>query len=155
MIYRPTASFVEPLLKKYPNAKVIVTARDPDDWYRFVKNTIFQYAQETDLFPENDGNDSYLQRVIKMVSTIVLDGALANPEKFLDEEAMKAKFVAHHKWVQKHTPADKLLVMELGEGWDRICQFLDKPVPDIPYPRTNSSAAMHQYNQDFKKKLVK
>ena len=28
----PTCSFVVPLMKKYPDAKLILTVRDPDSW---------------------------------------------------------------------------------------------------------------------------
>ncbi|KAI9492807.1 P-loop containing nucleoside triphosphate hydrolase protein [Zychaea mexicana] len=102
----PTIAFIEPLMKKYPDAKVILTVRDPEDC---------------------------------LINTVVLDGAFADPKQFLDKGAMKAKFLAHNKRIQETIPADSLLVMQVGEGWNRLCQFLNKPVPDIPYPRTNST----------------
>ena len=34
-------------------------------------------------------------------------------------------------------PEDQLLIFKTGEGWQRLCQFLDKPVPDAPFPREN------------------
>ncbi|CDS09961.1 hypothetical protein LRAMOSA02638 [Lichtheimia ramosa] len=136
----PTASFVEPLLKKYPDAKWLLTDRDPDSWYKSVKNTIHIAAtsrsqEEIAALPE------YLQRSYRMAKTVVLDGALADPERFADEEAIKAYFNNHNEWVKKTIPADRLLVMQLGEGWDRLCEFLGKPVPDAPYPRSNSTEA--------------
>ncbi|KAI9496610.1 P-loop containing nucleoside triphosphate hydrolase protein [Zychaea mexicana] len=147
----PTAAVVEPLLKKYPNAKIILTVRDPDDWYRSVKNTIFRMSQKgfsAESAPP--GIDlAYYKRLVSMIHTLVLDGAFGNPEKFLDEEAMKAKFVAHNKWVQEHIPADQLLVMQLGEGWDRLCQFLGKSVPDTPYPNTNSSKDINKMAKEL------
>ncbi|KAI9268303.1 P-loop containing nucleoside triphosphate hydrolase protein [Phascolomyces articulosus] len=147
----PTSSFIKQLLEKYPKAKVLLTRRDPDDWYRSVKNTIFHYAQQTDIFPDADDPNSYYQRLRKMAHTIIMDGAFGNPEQFLDEEATKAKFVAHNKWVEEYVPADQLLVMELGEGWERLCQFLNKPVPDVPYPRSNSTAEIQKFSENFHK----
>ncbi|CDS09960.1 hypothetical protein LRAMOSA02637 [Lichtheimia ramosa] len=146
----PTASFVEPLLKKYPDAKWLLTDRDPDSWYKSAKNTIHKAAtsrsqEEIAALPE------YLQRTFRMAETVVLDGALADPERFADEEAIKQKFKDHYEWVKKTIPADRLLILQLGEGWDRLCEFLGKPVPDVPYPRSNSTA---NFTSEFIEKTI-
>ncbi|KAI7858710.1 hypothetical protein BDC45DRAFT_531266 [Circinella umbellata] len=39
-------------------------------------------------------------------------------------------------------PKEKLLVLGLGEGWGPLCQFLNKPIPDIEYPHVNTTADM-------------
>lgn len=40
---------------------------------------------------------------------------------------------------QGERSADRLLVMELGvDGWEKLCAFLGKEVPDEPYPKSNS-----------------
>ncbi|KAI8144352.1 P-loop containing nucleoside triphosphate hydrolase protein [Fennellomyces sp. T-0311] len=134
----PTAEFVEPLLKKYPDAKVLLTYRDPDSWYKSVSNTLNPMANSV----MKDSNVEYLNRLHSMVSTIAMDGAIADTERFKDEETIKRKYMEHIEWVKKFVPAEKLLVLELGEGWDRLCAFLDKPVPSEPYPRTNSTEDM-------------
>ena len=30
--------------------------------------------------------------------------------------------------------------MEVGEGWAKMCAFLEKPLPAIPYPRIDDKA---------------
>ena len=40
--------------------------------------------------------------------------------------------------VLAEAPADRLLVWEAGDGWEPICQALDLPVPDLPFPHKNS-----------------
>lgn len=37
---------------------------------------------------------------------------------------------------------DRLLVYRVGEGWDRLCEFLEVPVPDQPFPRINDGGSM-------------
>lgn len=77
---------------------------------------------------------------LEMIRTVVLDGAFNDLERFLhDKERIKSLYVAHNEWVKQHIPADRLLIMEIGEGWDRLCAFLDKPVPSEPFPRVNST----------------
>jgi hypothetical protein len=24
-----------------------------------------------------------------------------------------------------------------GEGWEKLCSFLNKPIPDVPFPKEN------------------
>jgi hypothetical protein len=38
-------------------------------------------------------------------------------------------------------PKERLLVMTIGEGWEPLCKFLDKPVPNEPFPRENDTEA--------------
>ena len=52
---------------------------------------------------------------------------------------MKQLFIDHIEEVKRTVPPERLLVMELGEGWERLCKFLDKKVPDQPYPKANST----------------
>ena len=40
-------------MKAYPNAKVILSVRDPKKWYRSVKNTIFYAHMMNRTFPIN------------------------------------------------------------------------------------------------------
>lgn len=48
----------------------------------------------------------------------------------------------HNESIIACTPKDKLLVMEMKQGWGPLCAFLDKPVPDVPFPHVNDSKAM-------------
>ncbi|KAJ8662428.1 hypothetical protein O0I10_002122 [Lichtheimia ornata] len=140
----PTVSFVERLLTVYPDAKVILTARDVDSWYRSIKNTIHKLSVECSK--RNDLSEP-LQRWREMNNTLVLDGAIGDPERFNDEEAIKAKYNAHVEWIKKNVPSEQLFIMELGEGWERLCKFLDVPVPSDPYPSANST-------KDFVKSFI-
>ena len=36
-------------------------------------------------------------------------------------------------------PASQLLVYRVGEGWERLCQFLEVEVPDCPFPHENKA----------------
>ena len=40
-------------MESYPEAKVILTIRDPESWYESVKETIYQSNLEANLFPAN------------------------------------------------------------------------------------------------------
>ena len=124
-------------MNAYPDAKVILTARDADSWYQSFKNTVHRLAVE--LKKRNKDLPKHILGWNKLYTVVALDGASDDPEQFNDEEAIKAKYNAHVEWVKKNVPSDRLFIMELGEGWERLCKLLDVPVPDVPYPRGNST----------------
>ncbi|KAF1798619.1 P-loop containing nucleoside triphosphate hydrolase protein [Mucor lusitanicus] len=133
----PTAAFWLDLHVKYPKAKIILTVRDADSWYTSVKNTIASYQQHSNA-PEEDPNHPRF-KMARMAQVTCLDGRLKNAEVFSRQEEIKQLFLNHNEEVKRIVPADQLLVMELGEGWDRLCAFLDKDVPNVPYPNVNST----------------
>ena len=55
----------------------------------------------------------------------------------LGQPELEKAFLAHSDAVQAAVPADRLLVYQVKEGWEPLCAFLGKPVPDEPFPRTN------------------
>ena len=44
-------------------------------------------------------------------------------------------------FIQK-APKDKLLVMDIKQGWGPLCDFLGVPVPDKPWPHKNKNATL-------------
>lgn len=61
-----------------------------------------------------------------------------------DKDAICKIFNEHVEYVKNKVPADRLLVLELGAGWEPLCAFLGKPVPDMPYPTPNSAEEFTQ-----------
>jgi hypothetical protein len=60
-----------------------------------------------------------------------------------NEKIYLRRFEAHNEDVLdyfKHRPND-LLVMTLadGDGWEKLCPFLDKEAPSLPFPHANSA----------------
>ena len=51
----------------------------------------------------------------------------------------------YNDWVENvknHVPRDKLLVFDVKEGWDPLCNFLDVAVPNAPFPWENDAAEL-------------
>ncbi len=55
-------------------------------------------------------------------------------------------FNAHNAEVRRTVPPLNLRVYRSGEGWERLCTFLQCPAPDTPYPRVNSTS---KFNEAF------
>ena len=56
--------------------------------------------------------------------------------------------------VRKAVPKDQLLEMRLSDGWGPLCRFLDKPIPDEPFPHVNEADTMAKTNAKIVTKLL-
>ncbi|MCH9674811.1 MAG: sulfotransferase family protein [Gammaproteobacteria bacterium] len=126
----PASAFWETLLARYPTAKVLLTVRDPEDWYRSMSNTIYQRMMTA---RENGSNDARSQMAYELILNQTFKG------RFTDKSFAIDVFNAHVAQVKAKAPAAQLLVLETGSGWEPLCEFLNVPVPDVPYPHVNKT----------------
>ncbi len=129
----PGTYFWRELVARHPDAKVVLTARDPQQWYDSVHRTIYRAA--TAPRPADDD----LATAIDMAHAVVWDGTFAG--RFADRDFAVRVFTGHHDAVRREVPAGRLLEYEVTQGWAPLCGFLGVPVPDEPFPRLNDSAA--------------
>lgn len=130
----PGCTFWRELMDFYPDAKVLLTVRDPERWYDSVFNTIYQFVQE----PPSD--DDFSTRMRPTIERMIWNGTFDG--RFDDREHAIKVFEAHNAAVQEAVPADRLLVYKVGEGWERLCEFLDVPVPEQAFPHVNDSGSI-------------
>ena len=45
--------------------------------------------------------------------------------------------IAHNEQVKRVVPAERLLVWEVTDGWEPLCEFLEVDVPETPFPHAN------------------
>lgn len=122
----PSAFYWEDLMAAYPDAKLILTYRDAESWWRSYERTILQVLHRI----EASGDLGMAWRIVAM-------GEFGG--QHADRAACIARYDAHVARVKAVVPAERLLVMELGEGWARLCDFLGVDVPDVPYPSGNTT----------------
>lgn len=132
----PVCAFWKELKDVYPDAKFILSKRDADKWFASATNTIFKGMQAF------DGADPHG----KMVNTLIVQNTFGGD--VTDAEHAKSVFEAHNAEVLATMPSERILVFEAADGWAPLCDFLEVPVPDEPYPRTNST-------EDFQKRMAR
>ena len=44
--------------------------------------------------------------------------------------------------VKESVPEEKLLIFSVKEGWEPLCNFLELPIPNEPFPNTNDTKMM-------------
>ena len=119
----PIPSFYRELDAQFPGSKFILTVRDMDGWLLSCKK------QFTAKLAEKQ-NEAHNQLFMDLYGTAVFD-----------EELFRRGYQRFVEGVHQHfegRPQD-LLVLDVagGDGWSKLCAFLGKPVPDIPFPKAN------------------
>ena len=123
----PACYFWRELADRYPQAKVILTEREPHAWYRSARQTIYRAMTEH----AKPGAPS-------MSADLILERTFGG--RFLDEDHACEVFRSHNAAVRAALPAERLLVYEVGSGWGPLCGFLGRPVPETRFPHTNTTA---------------
>lgn len=126
----PGAAYWELLSERYPDAKIIHTSRDPDAWFESTQATIFAHDGPVERAIGSGGMTgeffkSFLGELIPRMH---------------DRAFLLEFFSRHNEAVRRKIPPERLLVYEVTQGWEPLCQFLSVPVPVEPYPSENSRA---------------
>ncbi len=122
----PACTFWRELADYYPEAKVILTVRDADNWFDSVNATIFSKPHR-ETFAGGPLSEFF-------ESTVYSDFG----DRIDEREFMTDYFKRWNQSVIDEVPPERLLVYSAREGWGPLCEFLGVPLPDVPYPRVNS-----------------
>lgn len=57
---------------------------------------------------------------------------------------LREGFGKHYQHVRSLVPADNMLEHQPQDGWEPLCRFLGKPVPNEPYPRVNEGDSVYR-----------
>ena len=137
----PSCNYYKALMKKYPDAKVILTVRDSESWIKswnvlnnkVLKSFTFRFLAKL------PGTSFKLQKDIHNEMILGPNGAFKGVKT--DKEKMKM-FEEWNESVRKYVPKDRLLVYQVKEGWDPLCKFLDIPKPSMQFPYKNKTKNM-------------
>lgn len=128
----PGASFWPELLAANPDTLVLLSVRDPESWYRSASCTIFLAFDRVppELKPWMDAMRKLLRDRFS--------------DQFEDPTAMMDAYERHNDDVRAKVPSGQLLEWNLGDGWDALCERLRLPVPEVPFPVTNSTSEFRE-----------
>lgn len=126
----PSAHFYRQLAAHYPDAKIILSRRDPERWYESMAETILK-AMTMPVFSAADGGEAPMHFARMIIHDQTFHGDLSR-------QGVIAAFERHNAAVIATIPPERLLVFEAAQGWAPLCGFLGVPVPDVSFPRTNS-----------------
>jgi hypothetical protein len=134
----PSATFYKQLANAYPEAKVILTVRDPEAWFASTQATIFS------RHIRDDTEDDWQRMVLKVIGDL-FDRRMTDKAKLIEV------YRRHNEEVRRTIPQERLLVYEVADGWEPLCRFLDAEVPNESMPRANST---DEFRQNLAAKLA-
>jgi len=118
----PAAYFYREIAAAYPGIKAILTTRPVDLWSRSI--------------------EAHYAGLPKWLSGRSLDEAVELQKAVYGSDKANRflyckRYVEHNESVQRFFAPDRLLVLDIsgGDGWLKLCQFLDRPVPPKPFPQ--------------------
>ncbi len=119
----PIPSFYRELDRRFPGSKFILTLRDAEGWLKSCQKQFTQRFAELQT-------DAHKRLFMDLYGTDVFDEAkfASGYRRFVD--GVQAYF--------RHRPGDLLTInIAAGEGWEKLCPFLGRPEPDLPFPKAN------------------
>jgi hypothetical protein len=128
----PGAGYWRELSGHFPEAKVVLTMRDPQRWYVSTAESIYRAAHLPQSSPE-------MVRLQQLVRRLIWEGEFGG--RFDDVDHAIGVFNERNEAVRREIPADRLLEFEIRDGWEPLCAFLGMPVPDEPFPHANDRQA--------------
>lgn len=135
----PGCTFYRELMHQYPEAKILLSVRDPEKWYDSARTTIYASKGSTRIVQAMRVLLPRLRKMTGMVNTLVWQGTFHG--RFEDRQYAIDTFNWHNQEVMRLVPPDRLLVYDVKQGWEPLCQFLGVPVPqDTPFPHLNDGA---------------
>jgi hypothetical protein len=128
----PGARYWRELAGHYPAARIILTVRDPDQWFDSVQATIAPFMAGRGTY-----DDPHTNAIAEMAYRLIIKGVF--DERLSDRAHAVSVFNAHRAEIEAAFPPSRLLVFDVQEGWAPLCKFLGCEIPPISFPRLNSS----------------
>ncbi|MCJ1476726.1 hypothetical protein MMC13_005394 [Lambiella insularis] len=135
----PAAMFAAELIAAYPDAKVILTTRDVDRWYRSVLETIHAAHQGIE------------RKIFALFQTKA--GAMRDLRNQYFEHLWwndfprfgKRSFKEHNDLVRRLAPPERFLEYGVKQGWEPLCEFLGKEIPHgVEFPHLNDTESFRK-----------
>lgn len=154
----PAVCFAKELIDAYPEAKVVLVQREEEAWLRSFKTAVIDTYFDNSLITASISLfDRKLMRPLHFLWSRLLateDGFLEGTTKDQVEGNALEIYRKHNSLIIAHTPPDNLLRFDLKDGWEPLCAFLGKEIPNVPFPNVNEGDAVKDIVAAFTQKSI-
>jgi len=130
------------LIETYPDAKVLLSVRSGESWARSMNETIcaLHYGDTMmhDLSSARARIDPHWRAFVDLMKEMLSASGLLADGNGSGTTALAEAMERHNDEVRE--ASGDVLVWSPADGWEPLCAFLEVPVPDVPFPRTNDGA---------------
>ncbi len=131
----PAGLFYEDIIRAHPEAKVLLSVRDPEGWYESMAGMLRQVRSLNLPLPHVRRFKAFIE---KRVIGEMFGGNLEDKAHAINV------FEYHNEAVRAFVPAERLLVYRVQAGWEPLCAFLEVEVPQTPFPRLNERGGLKE-----------
>jgi Sulfotransferase domain len=139
----PGGYFYKELIEVYPDAKVLLSEREPEAWERSMRETVWgvRHGESLMRFLSSAQGQIYepWAAYLRMIDGMLWNGHGTFASGHMEPGQLIEGMLRHHEEVKRTVPADRLLVWSFTDGWEPLCQFLGVAVPGAPFPHVNDS----------------
>jgi Sulfotransferase domain len=135
------------LIHDFPDARVILTTRDEEEWFESFGQTILRVLRGgwlpgnvAEMFSGQRDTGQLADVSVRMSREVMI------PLSFAGTVAERGHviecYVRHNAAVRGEVPAGRLLEFHVRQGWEPLCAFLEVPVPQHPFPHVNDRVTL-------------
>lgn len=138
----PGCTFYDRILAAYPDAKVILSVRDPEKWYASAERTIYALKEAAARGALEGDGPGAPPEVLGMIRELIWDTTFE--DRFADKAFAIDVFERHNEAVKRAVPPGQLLVYEIQQGWGPLCEFLGVEAPADDFPHLNDAESFRR-----------
>jgi len=128
----PGVRYWRDIVRAFPAARVVLSYRDPVQWYESFSRTIVR-ANRAAIALGTEGATRALAELVERV--VFRDTFDDRPE---DRNFAISVYLRHMSEVLAEVDPARTLLYDIAQGWGPLCSFLGVPVPDLPFPHSNT-----------------
>lgn len=147
----PCTEFGPELIDAYPEAKVVLVEREFSAWYKSF--SIIAENSFDPVFKITAILDPYWAGRARKMAFLWLNGRYGQTSQEIKDNLRKV-YDEHYATIRRVTPPERLLEYKLGSGWEPLCKFLDKPIPDVPFPWLNEGERLKEFFKFLEKRVA-
>ena len=137
----PGGYFYRELADFYPEAKVLLSVRNAEDWEHSMRQTVWAVRHGESLIRLLSSAQAHVnpqwQGFLDMIDRLIWQGKGTFASGHAEPRQLIETMTRHNEEVKRVIAPERLLVWSVTDGWEPLCEFLELPVPEVPLPHIN------------------
>ena len=135
----PGAHVWRELAEAFPHAKVVLSMRPEESWWKSYSQTIGKFFAHRHALPM----PPHVAAMAEAAAELIVEQTFSGHA--LDREVALAAYRKREQDVRAAIAPERLLVFDVAQGWEPLCAFLGVPVPEGPFPHRNATAEFWEH----------
>ncbi|RBQ99537.1 hypothetical protein FVER53263_20816 [Fusarium verticillioides] len=148
------STFTLELIKAYPDAKVVIVQRKFEDWWPSFHSEILVSVFEATWLQKFLTWYVLRFRALHAMREILAGFFSVNEYSVeaITPDIARRTYEEFYSKVREAVPKERRLEYSLGDGWEPLCEFLGKDIPDVEFPRVNDRKT---HSEDMERLMAK